>query len=54
MVANVSWNGDTLVEGVEHVEGSRVYVELYGKPHVGLAYSAVFVRLRHLNVTRPI
>ena len=22
MVGNVSWGGDTLVEGVEHVEGS--------------------------------
>ena len=25
MVGNVSWGGDTLVEGVEHVEGSGKY-----------------------------
>ena len=24
MVGNVSWGGDTLMEGVEHVEGSGV------------------------------
>ena len=28
MVGNVSWGGDTLVGGVEHVEGSGKYREL--------------------------
>ena len=32
MVGNASWGGDTLVEGVEHVEGSGKYRELYTCP----------------------
>ena len=32
MVGNVSLGGDTLVEGVEHVEGSGKYRELYTCP----------------------
>ena len=26
MVGNVSWGGDTMVEGVEHVEGSGEWI----------------------------
>ena len=32
MVGNVSWGGDTLLEGVEHVEGSGKYRELCTRP----------------------
>ena len=32
MVGIVSWGGDTLVEGVEHVEGSGVYRKICTYP----------------------
>ena len=31
MVGNVSWSGDTLVEGVEHVEGSGEKAEFIAR-----------------------
>ena len=31
MVGNVSWGGDTLVEGVEHVEGFGEYKQPFAK-----------------------
>jgi hypothetical protein len=31
MVGNVSWGGDTLVEGVEHVEGSDKWTLVAGQ-----------------------
>ena len=45
MVGNVSWGGDTLVEGVEHVEGSEELSSASRRPSVVTLYYKMYMRL---------